>query len=93
MNKNKVFPILLIFILALSFSSFAQEMNADAGKLYNEGNSQLKAGNYIGAIDNYQKALKIEKNYKIYYQMGIAYKKARKLEDSKNSFYKNFKKH
>ncbi len=43
MNKNKVFPILLLFILTLSFSSFAQEMNADAGKLYNEGNSLLES--------------------------------------------------
>ncbi len=77
MNKNKVFPILLIFTLTLSVTSFAQEMNPEAGKLYNEGNSQLKAGNYNGAIDNYDKALAIEKDYRIYYQKGVAQKKAR----------------
>jgi len=61
MNKNKVFPILVLFILTISLISFAQEMNTEAGKLYNEGNSQLKAGNYNGAISNYDKALAIEK--------------------------------
>ena len=86
MNKNKVLPILLFFTMALTFASFAQDMNPDAGKLYNEGNSQLKAGNYNGAIDNYDKALEIEKDYRIYYQKGVAQKKVRDLNGSKASF-------
>jgi tetratricopeptide (TPR) repeat protein len=86
MNKNKVFPILMIFILTISLISFAQEMNPEAGKLYNEGNSQLKAGNYNGAISNYDKALAIEKDYRIYYQKGVAQKKANDLSGSKASF-------
>jgi len=85
MNNNKVFPILLIFILTMSLVSFAQEMNTEAGKLYNEGNSQLKAGNYNGAISNYDKALAIEKDYRIYYQKGVAQKKANDLNGSKAS--------
>jgi tetratricopeptide (TPR) repeat protein len=85
MNNNKVFPILLIFILTLSVISFAQEMNTEAGKLYNEGNSQLKAGNYNGAISNYDKALAIEKDYRIYYQKGVAQKKGNDLNGSKAS--------
>lgn len=85
MNNNKVFPILLLFILTISLISFAQEMNPEAGKLYNEGNSQLKAGNYNGAISNYDKALEIEKDYRIYYQKGVAQKKANDLNGSKAS--------
>ncbi len=75
MNKNKVLPILLFFTMALTFASFAQDMNPDAGKLYNEGNSQLKAGNYNGAIGNYDKALGNRKDYRIYYQKGCPEKK------------------
>lgn len=85
MNNNKVFPFFLMFILTLSLISFAQEMNTEAGKLYNEGNSQLKAGNYNGAISNYDKALAIEKDYRIYYQKGVAQKKANDLNGSKTS--------
>ena len=53
MIKNKVFPISMMLLLVLASFSFAQEMNADACKLYNEGNSLLKAFNYNGAIENY----------------------------------------
>jgi len=75
-----------IFVLFLMGNVFAQDMNPDAGKLYNEGNGMLKAGNYNGAIDNYNKALDIEKDYRIYYQRGVAQKKARNLADAKASF-------
>ena len=61
-------------------------MNTEAAKLYNEANDMLKAGNYNGAISNYEKALSIEKDYRIYYQKGIAQKKANNLEGSKTSF-------
>ena len=75
-----------IFVLFLMGNVFAQDMNPDAGKLYNEGNSMLKAGNYNGAIENYNKALEIEKDYRIFYQRGVAQKKARNLSDAKVSF-------
>lgn len=86
MNKFKVFPILVAAIFVFASLTFAQEMNPDAGKLYNEGNSQLKAGNYNGAIDSYDKALAIEKDYRIYYQKGVAQKKASNLDGAKSSF-------
>lgn len=84
---KKLKPALLILFVLISFSCLiAQDMNPDAGKLYNEGNSLLKAGNYKGAIDSYDKALAIEKDYRIYYQKGVTQKKARDLEGAKNSF-------
>jgi len=85
MNQNKIFPLFLLFILTFSLSSFAQDMNPEAGKFYNEGNSQLKAGNYNGAVANYDKALAIEKDYRIYYQKGVAQKKSNDLNGSKAS--------
>ena len=80
------FPLILIMLLALSFLSFAQEMSPDAAKLYNDGNSLLKAGDYQGAVTNYDKALAIEKDYRIYYQKGVAQKKADDLKGAKASF-------
>lgn len=86
MDKLKM-CLMILFALLISFSSvIAQDMNPDAGKLYNEGNSLLKAGNYKGAIDNYDKALAIEKDYRIYYQKGVAQKKSRDIEGAKQSF-------
>jgi tetratricopeptide (TPR) repeat protein len=85
MKQAKVFPVLLIIFLFSSVFTFAQEMSVEAGKLYNEGNSLLKAGNYNGAISDYDKALAIEKDYRIYYQKGVAQKKANDLSGSKAS--------
>ena len=61
-------------------------MKPEAGKLYNEGNQKLKPGNYSGAVESYDKALAIEKDYRTYYQKGIALKKLNKLEDAKDAF-------
>ena len=89
MKQKTLIMLTCILFAALSVSIIGQNsepQNQEAIKLFNEGNSLLNAGNYNGAIENYQKALNIEKHYKIYYQIGLAYKKAGKLEDSKNSF-------
>jgi tetratricopeptide (TPR) repeat protein len=89
---KKLTAFLLSFLLIFLFSNtIAQEMNPDAGKLYNEGNSMLKAGNYNGAIENYNKALEIEKDYRIFYQKGVALKKTRDLENAKLSFEESIK--
>lgn len=80
---KKIF--VLIFALVFSIYSYAQEMNPDAGKLYNEGNSLLKAGNYNGAIQKYDEALRIAKDYRILYQKGLALRKADKLNEAKNA--------
>jgi len=85
MKQAKVFPGLLLIFLLTSVFTFAQEMSVEAGKLYNEGNSLLKAGNYSGAISDYDKALAIEKDYRIYYQKGVAQKKSNDLSGSKAS--------
>lgn len=85
MKKNSLVTLVLFF-LCISFFSFAQDMKPEAGKLYNEGNALLKDGNVNGAIEKYNAALQIEKDYRIYYQKGVALKKADKLEESKQAF-------
>ncbi|MEO8399879.1 MAG: tetratricopeptide repeat protein [Ignavibacteriaceae bacterium] len=86
MKKIAFLFYILVFLVAFVGGSFAQEMKPEAGKLYNEGNKMLKAGNYKGAIDNYDNALKIDQDYRIYYQKGIALKKSGNMEESKNAF-------
>jgi superkiller protein 3 len=85
---RKIAQLLFAAVLVVVFfiSAFAQEMNPEAAKLYNAGNEKLKAGNYSAAIANYDEALKIQQDYRIYYQKGIAEKKAGKLEDARSTF-------
>ena len=71
--------------------NFAQDMKPEAGKLYNEANGLLKNGDANNAIAKYDAALQIEKDYRIYYQKGVALKKAGKLEDAKNAFEESLK--
>jgi tetratricopeptide (TPR) repeat protein len=86
MNKLKI--LLSVFLLFISSTGviLSQDMNPEAGKLYNEGNKMLKAGNYDGAVQQYNQALNIEKDYRTYYQKGIALKGSGNLEEAKNSF-------
>lgn len=81
--KVKLFVSLFLLLIMLTPQISAQDMNPEAGKLFNEGNAKLKAGNYTGAVNDYNEALKIEKDYRIFYQKGIALKKAGKLDDAK----------
>jgi tetratricopeptide (TPR) repeat protein len=83
-------PLKMLLMIAFLFfivnAAFAQEMKPDAAKLYNDGNTLLKEGNYDGAIKKYDASLNIEKDYRTYYQKGIALKKSGKLNDAKDAF-------
>jgi tetratricopeptide (TPR) repeat protein len=81
----------LFLALLITVTAMGQDMKPDAGKLYNDGNQKLKAGNYTGAVESYDQALAIEKDYRIFYQRGIALKKLKKLDDAKNSFEESLK--
>lgn len=88
MNRIKNVTVLVFAVLFSIGLSFAQDkdMNAEAGKLFNEGNSLLKAGNYTSAIAKYDAATKIEKDYRIFYQKGVSLKKLNKLDEAKDAF-------
>jgi tetratricopeptide (TPR) repeat protein len=84
-----IFSILTIFSLSLVAQS--GEMDTEAAKLYNEGNSQKKSGNFAGALESYQKALTISKDYRIYYQLGSIYKKQRKFDKAEEALLNSLK--
>ncbi len=81
----------VFFSILITASVFAQDMKPEAGKLYNDGNQKLKAGNYTGAVESYDQALAIEKDYRIYYQKGIALKKLSKLDEAKDALESSLK--
>lgn len=77
---------LSIFVVYVFVSSllFAQDMNPDAAKLYNEGNQKMKEGNFSAAIQLYDQALKIQKDYRILYQKGLAHRRMNQLDQAYN---------
>ncbi len=91
MRQTKFLCKFLLAVTIMTSVVFAQEMNPEAGKLYNEANSLLKAGNFRGAIDNYDKALAIEKDYRIFYQKGVSQKKSGDVPGAMASFEESLK--
>ena len=77
---------LYIYFVIFAGMTIAQTMNPEASKLFTEGNELLKKENFVGAIESYNKALEIEKDYRIYYQKGVAQKKSDDLNGAKASF-------
>jgi tetratricopeptide (TPR) repeat protein len=63
----------------------------EADKLYNEGNALYKTGNYMAAIEKYNAALNIHKDYKYYYQLGLSYKNTRQLDKAIEAFQEALK--
>jgi tetratricopeptide (TPR) repeat protein len=82
----KKFFFLSVLALLLTSIPLSAQSNEEAKKLFNEGNALLKAGDYNGAIDKFDAALKLEKHEFYYYQRGLAQKRARKMDESLESF-------
>lgn len=86
---NKLLITCLSFILlAIQVQTAAQEMKPDAAGFYNTGNKLLRAGNYEAAINNYKQAVHLMNDYRIFYQIGVAFKLSGKL-DSAKIYFKN----
>jgi superkiller protein 3 len=79
---------LFFLFLATLISAQTLEDAPDAAKLYNEGNKLRKSGNYNGAIEKYDQALKGSNDYRIYYQKGVTYKKLRDYKKAEEAFIK-----
>ncbi|MCX8057684.1 MAG: tetratricopeptide repeat protein [Ignavibacteria bacterium] len=79
----KFLSAIVAYLLFVSLL-FSQEMNPDAAKLYNEGNQKMKEGNYSAAIQLYDQALKIQKDYRILYQKGLAHRRMNQLDQAYN---------
>ena len=90
---RKVLSYSMVILFFTSIICFAQnnEMDPTAAQFYNEGNKLLKSGNYQGAIGKYSEALKTSEDHRIYYQLGITYKKLRNYEEAEKSFLASVK--
>ena len=84
LNSIVSYCLFLFFFAALAVN--AQDMKPDAAKLYNSGNKMLKEGNYQNAIKDYDQALAIDKDFRIYYQRGVSYKMSGNLDSAESSF-------
>jgi len=85
MKLKTVLPLVLFLLITLSSNLLSQEMNAEAKQLLMVGDSLAKAQDYQKAIQTYDQALALSKDYRIYFQKSLAQKKAQDLEGAKAS--------
>ena len=85
MKLKTVLPLVLFLLITLSSTLLSQEMNAGAKQLLMVGDSLAKAQDYQKAIQTYDQALALSKDYRIYFQKSLAQKKAQDLEGAKAS--------
>lgn len=85
---KRIFFSIFLVLFAVSLTAQSLEDNPDAGKLYNEGNKLSKSGNYLGAIEKYDAALAMVKDYRVFYQKGVTLKKLNKYSEAEDAFMK-----
>ncbi|MHB1687721.1 MAG: tetratricopeptide repeat protein [Ignavibacteriaceae bacterium] len=87
---KKVTFLFFSFFLMLFFTSgaFAQTMDSAAVKPFNDGLDKMQKADYKGALADFDEALKVEKDYRIYYQMGVAQEKLNNPDEAIKE-YKN----
>ncbi|MEN3039381.1 MAG: tetratricopeptide repeat protein, partial [Candidatus Kryptonium sp.] len=87
---KRIFPVAVFLIMAISLV-LAQGGNSvkpdvEAARLFNEGNSLLRSGNYKAAIEKYEEALKYQQDPRFYYNKGLALKALRQNEEAIKAF-------
>jgi tetratricopeptide (TPR) repeat protein len=61
-------------------------MDSAAVKPFNDGLDKMQKSDYAGALTDFQTALAVTKDYRIYYQMGVANVKLNKQDDAVTDF-------
>jgi tetratricopeptide (TPR) repeat protein len=89
MRALVILAALAVLALPLVAQNGADTKKVDADKLYNEGNTLYRSGDFAGAITKYQGALALADDYKYRYQLGLAYKNTRKTDDAIAQFEKS----
>ncbi len=91
MKKVALLLFSLFFTIALTSGTFAQKMKKEAIKPFNSGLEKSKKGDYKDALADFEKALKFDNDYRIYYQMGFAQMKLHDLSGAIKSFNSSIK--
>jgi len=81
----------LIGVLFITAASFAQTMDSAAVQPFNSGLDKMQKNDYAGALTDFQKALAASKDYRIYYQLGVAHEKLNNHEEAVNDFKNTIK--
>jgi len=76
----------LLCVSLITFVSYAQTMDSAAVKPFNDGLDKMQKSDYAGALADFQQALTTSKDYRIYYQLGVANEKLNKLDDAVTDF-------
>jgi tetratricopeptide (TPR) repeat protein len=91
MKKLTRFFYCLIGVFFITFASYAQTMDSAAVQPFNDGLDKMQKNDYAGAVTNFQKALAASKDYRIYYQLGVAHEKLNNLDEAVNDFKNTIK--
>ena len=76
----------VFLILFFTYSAYAQTMDSAAVKPFNDGLDKMQKNDYKGAVADFETALKTDKDYRIYYQIGVAQEKLGNHEESINAY-------
>lgn len=88
----RAFVILAAFVLIavpLLGQNQPDAKKVEADKLYNDGNTLYRAGDFAGAIKKYTSAIDLADDYKYRYQLGLAYKNTRDISNAISQFDKS----
>ncbi len=88
MKKLALLSFNLLLILFFTRGIFAQTMDSAAVKPFNDGLAKIQKADYKGALADFENALKVEKDYRIYYQIGFAQQNLNNPDEA-ISAYKN----
>jgi len=89
MTGKKLVNLIFFFFTSIILIAQNPEMDPDAAKLFNDGNSLRNSGDFSGAVKKYNDALNISKNYKIFYQLGLTYKDMKKYSEAIDAYQKS----
>ena len=85
--------VILAAIVVMAVPLFGQNppdaKKVEADKLYNDGNTLYRSGDFAGAIKKYNSAIEIADDYKYRYQLGLSYKNSRDISNAIGQFEKS----
>jgi tetratricopeptide (TPR) repeat protein len=89
MRSLVILAAIALMIVPVVAQNTTDTKKVDADKLYNEGNTLYRSGDFSGAINKYVAALELADDYKYRYQLGLSYKNTRQMDDAIEQFEKS----